>query len=103
MHYFLSLPNFSSPLPSNGVDLIDEYDAGRLLLGLRKEVSHALGPHAHKHLFELRAGAVEKGHFCLPGDGARQKSLSGSGSTGKQDLRHNMYMCVYIRIYILCS
>jgi hypothetical protein len=48
-------------LASNRVDLVDEDDAGRVLLGLREEVAHAARAHAHEHLKEKRATKEEKG------------------------------------------
>ena len=38
---------FNSP---NRVDLVDEDDAGRVLLGSSKQVAHAPRTHAYKHL-----------------------------------------------------
>ena len=35
---------------ADGVDLVNEDDAGRVLLGGSKQVAHAPGAHAHKHL-----------------------------------------------------
>ena len=45
---------------ADGVDLVDEHDAGRLLLGRRKERAHAPRAHAHKHLLELAASPAQQ-------------------------------------------
>ena len=40
---------------ADGVDLVHEDDAGRVLLGLLEQVAHARGAHADEHLDEVRA------------------------------------------------
>ena len=40
---------------SDSVDLIDEDDAGCLLLGGCKQAAHPAGAHSHKHLLKLTA------------------------------------------------
>ena len=40
---------------ADGVDLVDEDDAGRVLLALLEEVAHAAGADADEHLDEVRA------------------------------------------------
>src|SRR4051812_47725544 len=40
---------------SNSIDLVDEDEAGRVLLALLEEVAHAACAHAHEHLNEVRA------------------------------------------------
>ena len=45
---------------ADGVDLVDEHNAGRLLLGRRKECAHAPRAHAHKHLLELAARPAQQ-------------------------------------------
>ncbi len=58
---------------SDGVDLIDEDDAGSIFLALREEVPHAGGADADEHLDEVRAADREEGHIGLTGDGPGQK------------------------------
>ena len=38
---------------TNGINLIDEYDAGRFFFGLAEEVAHPRCTHAHKHLHKV--------------------------------------------------
>ena len=45
---------------ADGVDLVNEDDAGRVLLGGGKQVAHAPGAHAHKHL-RWKPGWVQGG------------------------------------------
>ena len=43
-------------MAADGVDLVDEDDAGGVLLGLLEHVAHAAGADADEHLHEVRAG-----------------------------------------------
>ncbi len=65
-------------LAADGVDLVDEDDAGAVALGLIEEVADAAGADADEHLHELRAGDAEEGHAGLAGHGARQQGLAGA-------------------------
>mmetsp|Transcript_14486 Transcript_14486/g.36025 ORF Transcript_14486/g.36025 Transcript_14486/m.36025 type:complete len:284 (+) Transcript_14486:1163-2014(+) len=69
---------------SDGVDLVDEDDAGRVLLGGREQVAHAARAHTHKHLLELGARRVEKGDARLARDRARQHGLASAGRPHQQ-------------------
>lgn len=69
---------------ADGVDLVDEDDGGRILLGLAEEVAHARGADADEHLDEVGTGdGVERG-ACLAGDGAGEERLAGSGRAVQQ-------------------
>ena len=46
----------------DGVDLIDEDDAGAVSLSLLEEVAHAAGANADKHFDEFGAADAEEGH-----------------------------------------
>src|SRR5262245_22082200 len=48
-------PEPRSAVASDGVDLVDENDAGRVLLALLEKVAHAAGADAHEHFDEIRA------------------------------------------------
>mmetsp|Transcript_12990 Transcript_12990/g.36850 ORF Transcript_12990/g.36850 Transcript_12990/m.36850 type:complete len:647 (+) Transcript_12990:384-2324(+) len=63
----------------DGVDLVDEDDAGRVLLGLLEEVAHAGRADADEHLDELGARHGEEGHASLAGDGPGEERLAGAG------------------------
>src|SRR4051794_12324189 len=63
---------------ADGVDLVHEDDAGRVLLGLLEQVAHTRGAHADEHLDEVRAGDREERHAGLACHGAREKSLTGA-------------------------
>ncbi len=63
---------------ADGIDLVDEDNAGRLLLGLVEHVAHTGGAHADEHLDEVRTGDREEGDFRLAGDGLGQQGLTGT-------------------------
>ena len=50
-------------LGADRVDLVDEDDAGPLLLRRRKQVAHAPRAHPHEHLLELGAAAFWRSNF----------------------------------------
>ena len=57
---------------AHGVDLVDEDDTGRLLLGLLEQVAHTTGTHADEHLHEVGAAHREERHTGLTGHGLCQ-------------------------------
>ena len=66
------------------VELVDEDDRRRRLLGLVEEVAHARGADADDHLDELRGAQREERHVGLAGDGAREQRLAGARLAGQQ-------------------
>jgi hypothetical protein len=71
-------------VPADGVDLVDEDDAGRVLLALHEEVADARGADADEHLDEVGAGDREERHAGLARDGAREERLAGSRRADEQ-------------------
>ena len=76
-------------MAAHGVDFIDEDDAGRILLTLLKQIAHAAGAHADKHLHEVRTGDGEERHARLARDGARQQRFAGAGRPDQQHAFRN--------------
>ena len=66
----------AAALLADGVDLVDEHDAGGFLLGLLEQVAHLGRAHAHEHLHKLAAGDGEEGHLGLARDGLGQERLA---------------------------
>ncbi len=60
---------------SHGINLVYENKTRGILLTLRKEISHARGPHSYKHLDKIRTAYAEKRHLCFTCYGARQECL----------------------------
>ena len=66
------------------VELVDEDDRRRRLLGLLEQVAHARGAHAHDRLDELRGRHGEEGGIRLARDRAGQQRLAGPGRPVEQ-------------------
>jgi hypothetical protein len=60
------------------VDLVDEHERRRFLLGLLEQLAHARGAQADEHLDELRARHEEERDVGLAGDGTREERLAAS-------------------------
>jgi hypothetical protein len=71
-------------LAADRVDLVDEDDARRVLLGLLEHVAHARRAHADEHLDEVGAGDREERHLGLAGDGLGEQRLAGAGRADHQ-------------------
>ena len=71
-------------MAADGVDFVDEHDAGRVLLGLLEHVAHAARADAHEHLDEVGARDGEERHVGFAGDGARQQRLAGARRPDQQ-------------------
>jgi hypothetical protein len=69
---------------ADGVDFIDENQAGRVLFALFEHVADAGSADADKHFDEVRAGDREERHIRLAGDGAGEQGLAGAGGTDHQ-------------------
>ena len=71
-------------LLANGVNLVNEHDAGSLLLGLLEEVSDLAGAHAHEHLHKFRAAHGEEGDIGFAGHGLCQHGFAGARRANQQ-------------------
>src|SRR5467141_2715710 len=85
----MSAAETCTAMPSDRVNLVDEDDAGRVLLALFKEIAHAAGAHADKHFHEVRTGNREEGNVGLSSYRARQQRLARSRRSDKQDTLRN--------------
>src|SRR5690348_4642707 len=65
-------------MAANGVDLVDEDDAGGGLLGLIEHIAHTGCADADEHLDEVRAGDGEEGNTRLTRDRTSEKRLAGA-------------------------
>ena len=74
-----------APGLADGVQFVDEDDAGGLLLGRGKEIPHPGGAHPHEHFHKIGAGQAHKGHPGLSGHGPGQQGLAGARGTHQQD------------------
>ncbi len=71
-------------MTTDGIDFVDEDDAGRILLGLLEHVTDAGGTHADEHFDEVGTGNGKKGHIGLAGNRTGRQRLTGSGRTDEQ-------------------
>ena len=84
-------------LLTNGIDLIDEHDAGSLLLSLPEKVPDFRGAHAYEHLYKLRPGDGKEGNIGFSGHRLGQHGLAGTRRAYQQNtLRHG---CAGFRIF----
>ena len=77
-------------MAADGVDFIDEDDAGRILLGLLKHVTHTACADADEHFHKIRTGNGEERHIGFAGDGTRQKCLTRAGRADQQHAARNL-------------
>ena len=74
----------SASLAANGVDLVDEDDAGVVFLGFIKQVTDTGSAHAHEHFHKVGAGNGEEGHTGLTSHGTSQQGFTGTGRAHQQ-------------------
>src|SRR5437763_734856 len=71
-------------MAADGVDLVDEDDARRVLLSLLEEIAHAGRTHADEHLHEVGARDGEERNPRLARDGAREQGLARAGGAHQE-------------------
>ena len=76
-------------MAADRVDLVDEDDAGRVLLALLEQVADARRADADEHLDEVRAADGEERNVRFAGDRAGQERLAGSRRPHQQDALRN--------------
>ena len=75
----------AAALLADGVDLVDEDDAGGLFLGLLEEVTHLACTHADEHFDKFRARHREERHIRLAGDRLGEHRFTGSRRADEQN------------------
>jgi hypothetical protein len=73
--FIVPAPEPGPSVPADGVDLIDEHDAGGVLLALLEQVADAGCPDADEHLNEIRAAGREKRHVRFGGQSVRKRDV----------------------------
>ena len=74
---------------ADGVQFVNEDDAGRFFLCFFKQVAHASGTGTNEEFHELRAGNDEEGHLGFAGHGLGQQGLTGAGRADQQHTFRN--------------
>ena len=85
---------------ADGVDLVDEHDAGGLFFRLFEQVAHTGRALSHEHLHKLAARDGEKRHIGLAGHSLGQQRLAGARRADKQNAlgHYGAHAAVFIRI-----
>ena len=83
---------------ADGIDLVNEHDAGRLLLRLGEEVAHLCRAHANEHLDEFRAGDAEERNVCFAGNRLGEQRLARARRAHEQ--RALGQLCADLRIAV---
>src|ERR1700738_2082636 len=71
-------------MATDRVDLVDEDNAGGILLALLKQVPDPAGSDANKHLNEVRTGNGKERNIRFAGYRSRQQRLAGSWRSNQQ-------------------
>ena len=86
---FIIAANLPVSLLADGIDFINEDDAGRLFLGLAKQIADLVSTHADEHFHKFRAGDREEGDACFTGYRLGKHCFTGTGRADeKHALRH---------------
>ena len=72
-------------MPADGVNFVDEDDAGSILLALLEKIADAAGADANKHLHEVRAGNRKERNVGFAGDSACEKGLARARRANQQN------------------
>ncbi len=70
--------------PADGVELVDEDDAGRMAPGVLEQLADPRSADAGVHLDEIRAACEEERHTRFPGNRPRQQRLARAGRSDEQ-------------------
>ena len=74
----------SATMAADGVDFVDEDDAGGILLGLLEHVADTACADADEHFNEVRTGNREERHIGFAGNRAGKQGLTGAGRADEQ-------------------
>ncbi len=82
--FIVTTAQTGATLATDGVNLIDEDDAGGGFLGLLEHVAYPGGTHTHEHLDEIGTRNGEERYLGLTRNGLGQQGLTGTGRTYQQ-------------------
>ena len=80
----ISTAEASTPLTADRIDLVNEDDAGGILLGLLEQIANAARADADEHFDELRARDRKERNSGFTSHSLGQKRLAGAGRTDQQ-------------------
>ncbi len=76
--FVMAATEAGAAMTPDGVDFVDEDDAGRLLLALNEQIAHTRRADADEHFDEIGTADAEERHPGFARDGTSQQSLAGS-------------------------
>src|SRR5439155_3106441 len=79
----------AAPASADRVELVDEHDRWRRLLGLAEQLPNATSADADDHLDELGSTHAEKRYVRLARDRPSQQRLAGAGRADEQHALRN--------------
>ncbi|MBP1601945.1 MAG: hypothetical protein H6Q06_2096 [Acidobacteria bacterium] len=85
----MTAPQPCAAVPPHGIDLVDEDDAGGVLLPLLEEIPHPAGADPHEHLDEIGTADREERDICLACNSAGQQGLPGARRPHQQNAFRN--------------
>jgi hypothetical protein len=91
----------TTALTSDGINLINEDDAGGVLLCLAKDVTDTGSSHTDKHLYKLGTRDTDERNTGLSGNSLGEKSLSGSWRTVKDHTTGDLASVLGVRLGLL--
>src|SRR6185369_4819224 len=80
----VSAPQAGAAMTPDGIDFIDEDDAGGALLPLEKQVANPAGADTDEHLDKVGAGDGEKRYSGLASNGPGQQGFAGARRSHQQ-------------------
>ena len=75
--FVMTAAKASTALAADGIDFVDEDDAGRILLGLCEQITDTGGTNADEHFDEVGTADAEEGDTGFAGYGTGQEGLAG--------------------------
>lgn len=88
--FVIAAAETGAAMAADGIDFVDEDDAGRILLGLLEHIAHAACTDADEHFDEIGARNGEEGHIGFAGDRAGEQRLAGTRRTDEQHATRNL-------------
>jgi hypothetical protein len=88
--FIVTAAEAGAAMTPDGIDFVDEDDAGRMFLGLVEHITYARGADTDEHFDEVGAGNCEKRHLGFTRDGFRQQGFTGTGRTDHQHAARNL-------------
>ena len=82
--FVITTAHANTTCATNGVNLVDENDAGRVFLGLLEHVAHTGCTDTDKHFNEVRTGNRKERHTCFARNRTRQQCFTRTGRADKQ-------------------